>query len=185
MVRLVIPFFFCLVLSACNGSHDDHDGLPVRGNENPVFEFSDFETVNLKPYSWSNENTVIKMPVGEAHSGLYVSQVDSVNYGSYGFKERFINIADFRPQKILVDGWVYLPKTNDELKIFLIISKNRQIEISLSHNLKNSPLVLNQWNRFTAEFTIDKPVGKQHEVHIYGFSKKQIAYFDDFKITFL
>jgi hypothetical protein len=176
--------FLLLCFTSCQDQGQDIEFLPQPIDVIPVIESNDMENVSLMPYSWVNDRTVNKMPVGRAHSGKFVSIVDSIDKASYGFKEKFGNIVSFSPDIIEVNGWVYTPQANDKLQIILSITLNNESELYLSYNLNSQPLVLNQWNPFSARFTMKNQISKDHTLFIYAFGNGKTAYFDDFSIAF-
>lgn len=184
MKQIIQLVFLLLCFTSCQQKEQQIELLPPPLDEIPVIESTDMENVSLMPYSWVNDRTVNKMPVDKAHSGKFVSVVDSINKASYGFKEKFGNIVSFSPDSIIVNGWVYTPATNKDLQIILSVNLKNESELYLSYNINTQPLVLNQWNSFRAGFSMKNQISKDHILFIYAYGNGKTAYFDDFSIVF-
>lgn len=169
---------------ACKSNKQETEQLPLRTDELPVTESTDLENANLKPYSWVTETTVNKMPGGKAHSGQYVSVVDSVSFASYGFREKFGNIAPFSPASVNFSGWVYLLEPNKDAKVILATAESLNKDLYLTKPIGSDTMSLNTWHHFAVEFKLDQQFEPNARLSIYAFGGKKRACFDDFTITF-
>lgn len=185
MKFLIVVLFFsgCLMLG-CKSNKQGTELLPLRTDELPVTESTDLENTNLEPYSWVTAYTVKKMPEGKAHSGQYVSVVDSVGFASYGYKEKFGNIAPFSPALVSVSGWVYLLEPNKDAKVILATTESVNKDLYLTKTIGSDTMSLNTWHHFAVGFTLDQQFEPNARLSIYAFGGKKRACFDDFTITF-
>jgi len=186
MKKLLFIAIIGLVAVGCKNSSnppvvaDSQDQI----SENQVVFENDLENALTGIPSWSNEKTIVKMPVGKAHSGEYVSQVDDVNLYSYAFKETIENINEKLPTSVVVNGWFYSEVNNPELGFVMDINDNNKSIEWKSYSLMKDGLSVNQWHEFTANFEIEAPLKPGYQIKIFAFGAKKKAYFDDIKLTF-
>lgn len=146
---------------------------------------NDMEKGPISLPSWGNEQTIVKMPSpSRAHSGMYVSKVDSNNIYSYTFYDLLHNLNNVTPYKVFVSGWFYIPEPIDELIVAIDISDKDQNIMWKRFSISQQINDLNKWTEFNAVFDIDQPIKIDQQVKIFAFASKKEAYFDDFKITF-
>ena len=153
-------------------------------NENQLVIETDMENVASLPAYWINGVVVEKMDKISAHSGNYAVKIDADKKYSLTFRENFANINAKLPKRVLVNGWFYFPEPNENSSIVMDINENNVSSMWKSYKLFESNPVTNQWNEFTAYFTIDQPIKPEYQIKIFANSGGQLAYFDDFKITF-
>lgn len=146
---------------------------------------ADMEKGPISLPSWENEQTIVQMhSPARAHSGLYVSKVDSINIYSYTFYDLLNNLNNVTPYKVFVSGWLYIPEPIEEMIVALDISDKDQNIMWKSFSISQQINDLNKWTEFNAVFDIDQPIKNDQQVKIFAFAGKKEAYFDDFKITF-
>ncbi len=186
MKKLFFITFIGLIAYGCSNSSktpavkDSQDQI----SENQVVFENDLENALVGIPSWSNEKTIVKMPVDKAHSGEYVSMVDAVNMYSYAFKENLENINEKLPNTVVVSGWFYSEVKNPDLGFVMDINDNNKSVIWKSYRLMEDGLSENQWHEFTANFEIDEPLKPGYQIKIFGYGAKKTAYFDDIRVTF-
>ncbi|MHC1776775.1 MAG: hypothetical protein AB9834_15340 [Lentimicrobium sp.] len=187
MKRLVYIAFAGVVFYSCSNSSNTPStstDTSVQTDQNMLVIENNFEDAAAMIPSWINEVTVVKMDKTKAHSGEFASMVDEVNVYSYTYREKFENINQKLPTRIVVNGWFFSTEDNDKLSYVMDINDNNESYIWKSYKLKDENPAINQWNEFTAYFTIDKPLKPGHQIKLFGFGGKKLAYFDDIKITF-
>lgn len=145
---------------------------------------NDMENAAAMLPAWINEITVVKMDGIKAHSGEFASKVDDVNVYSCTYREKFENINEKLPKRIVVNGWVYTSEANEKLTFVMDINENNETYLWKAFNISNLQLKNNEWNEFTAYYTIDKPIKPNQQLKLFGFGGKKVAYFDDIKVTF-
>lgn len=186
MKKLIVFGLAGAMLYSCNSNQTPpaSSETEVQTDQNQLVIENDMENAAAMLPSWINEVTVVKMDKVKAHSGEFASKVDDVNVYSYTFRETFENINEKLPKRIVVNGWYYLAEENKKLGLTMDINESGKTYIWQAYNFSNDNPVLNQWNEFTAYFTIDKPITPAHQLKIFGFGDKKVAYFDDIKIIF-
>ncbi|HCT69801.1 MAG TPA: hypothetical protein DF409_00750, partial [Bacteroidales bacterium] len=70
------------------------------------------------------------------------------------------------------------------LGIVMDINDNNNTVIWKSYALSGVVTSLNEWQPFTARFTVDAPLKPGYQLKIFASGAKKTAYFDDFKISF-
>lgn len=146
---------------------------------------TDMEKGPVSLQSWENEHTIVQMQSpAKAHSGIYVSKVDSLNIYSYAFYDTLKNLNNVVPYKVFVRGWFYVPEPVDDFIIALDLSDKGQNILWKSISISQQIRELNKWTEFNAVFDIDQPVKTDHQIKILAFAGKKEACFDDINITF-
>ncbi len=185
MKQFLILMLSGLLLYGCSGNSPKTPAAEAVADDSPVAIVNDLEKALAGVPSWSNEKTIVQMPEGiPAHSGQFVSRVDAENQYSYAFKETFANINQTLPVAVIVEGYVYMPEVNPALGIVMDINDNNNTVIWKSYALSGVVTSLNEWQPFTARFTVDAPLKPGYQLKIFASGAKKTAYFDDFKISF-
>jgi hypothetical protein len=153
-------------------------------NENQMVIETDMENVAALPAYWINGVVVEKMDKIPAHSGNYAVKVDAENRYSLTFRENFVNINAKLPKRVVVNGWYYFPQPNEKSGIVMDINENGNPIIWKAYNLSADNPATKQWNEFTAYFNVDQPIRSEMQIKIFASSGGNVAYFDDFRITF-
>jgi len=165
------------------GESAQQDNNRVTKQNETVIENNMENAFSMVP-SWINEVTVVKMDDPKAHSGEFASRIDDQALYSYTYRERFENINQKLPVRVVVNGWYYFAEPNPKASIVMDINENNVSVLWKAFNLNTVNPATNQWNEFTAYFTIDLPIKPEYQIKIFGYSGKKLMYLDDLKITF-
>ena len=188
MKRFIFIVLAGILISSCSNSNQtpsSSSSSPADiADQNQLVIENDLEYASAMIPSWINEVTVIKMDKIKAHSGEYASKIDQTNLYSYAFGEKFENIFEKLPKRVIVNGWYYMPEQNEKAGIVMDINENGETKIWKSYNFFSDNPTINQWNEYTAYFSIDQPIKPNYHIKIYAYSGKKDIYLDDFKITF-
>ncbi|MFH1118860.1 MAG: hypothetical protein V1775_03500 [Bacteroidota bacterium] len=187
MEKLFVLAFAVVIFYSCSNSTktpSTNGASTDQTDQKQLVIENDMESAASLISGWINEVTVVKMEKVKAHSGELVSKVDDINLYSYTYREQFENINEKLPTRVVVNGWFYLPEVNEKAAMVMDINENNETYIWKAYDLMDENPALNQWNEFTAYFTIDQPIKPGHQIKLFGFGGKKVAYFDDIKITF-
>ncbi|PKO97824.1 MAG: hypothetical protein CVU14_09295 [Bacteroidetes bacterium HGW-Bacteroidetes-9] len=188
MKRFIFIVLASALIYGCSNSNQSPSSAAIptedTTDQNQLVIENDLELASSMIPSWINEVTVVKMDKIKAHSGEYASKIDDENVYSYAFGEKFENINKKLPRRVIVNGWYYMPDKNEKAGIVMDISEDNETKIWEAFNFFNVNPTTNQWNEYTAYFSINQPIKPNYHLKIYGYSGKKEIYLDDFKITF-
>ena len=185
MKKLFLLAFTGFLAYSCTNSGNNSQANQEQPKQKEVVISSDMENAAGKVPCWANEITVVPMPAsGKAHSGEFVSKVDADNLYSYAYFELLKNINNVIPHKVIVNGWINCPESNEETLIAMDINDNGKSVMWRGNQISRFVKSQNEWFEFTTEFVIDQPLKDDYQIKIFAFGGKKTAYFDDFKITF-
>ena len=187
--------FFILMLAvgmfyACSnnpGSSTDQNAMTdynPQVDENQMVIATDMENAAAQPSYWRNGFSIYKMDKVPAHSGSYAVKVTEDHRYSLTFRETFENLNAKLPKRVIFNGWYYFTEPNEKAGIIMEINDSDSSYLWRSYNLAKVNPATNQWNEFTAYFTIDKPIKPEQEINLFATGAQKLVYFDDFKITF-
>ncbi len=178
------------MFSACThnpGSSTDQKGTTDSSpeiDENRMVIATDMENAASLPSYRRNGFSIYKMDEIPAHSGNYVSRVNDEHGYSLTFRETFENLNAKLPRRVVVNGWYYFTEPNEKAGFIMEINDNGSSYIWKAYNFDAVNPATNQWNEFTAYFTIDKPIKPEQEINLFATGAKKLTYFDDFKFIF-
>lgn len=190
MKRLLFFIAPAIMLYACSNSSQSPaaDGNAAdetsQINENQMVIETDMENVASLPSYWINGVVVVKMDEIPAHSGNYATKLDATEKYSLTFRENFVNINAKLPKRVVVNGWYYFTEPNEKAGMVMDILENNVTFIWKAFNFSTVNPTINQWNEFTAYFTIDEPIKPEHQIKLFANGNGKVVYLDDFKITF-
>lgn len=190
MKRLLFFIAPAIMLYACSNSTQSPaaDGNAAdetsQINENQMVIETDMENVASLPSYWINHSAVVKMEAVQAKSGQHSSKLDAEKLYSLTFRETFSNINAKLPKRVVVNGWYYFAEPNEKAGMVMDINENNDAYIWKAYNFASVDPTINQWNEFTAYFTIDKPIKPEHQIKLFANGDGKVIYLDDFKITF-
>jgi hypothetical protein len=190
MKRLLFFIAPAIMLYACSNSSQSPaaDGnaadQTAQINENQMVIETDMENVASLPSYWINGEVVVKMDKIPAHSGSYAVKLDAEQRYSLTYRENFSNINARLPKRVVVNGWYYFAEPNDKAGMVMDINENNVNYIWKAYNFSQVEPTINQWNEFTAYFSIDQPIKPEHQIKLFVNGDNKVVYLDDFKITF-
>lgn len=141
-------------------------------------EFSnDMDNIKI----WGSSESIVK---GFAHSGSYVSKLDSLTAYSFGMQSVFENILKKTPKKIIVTYWVYSLKPNPDASLVVDVNNNGQPKFWKSSSLKDVSKA-KEWTEVISTFDMPANLDIKDEVKIFVWNpNKMELYIDDFNISF-
>jgi ABC-type Fe3+-hydroxamate transport system substrate-binding protein len=186
MKRLILFVSAVIIISACSNS-GNNTSAPAQVNEkNEVVITNDLENALSKIPSWNNEVTVFDKKE-MAHSGGFVCITnDTLEFG-YTYNEKFKNINDRVPKRVVYSGWVYTTIANPKFSIICGLNDNGKQYDWSTYPLEKELPEAGKWVEFTTTFYFtDKPLKPEHDVKLYAWNQsKKPIYLDDLKITFV
>ncbi|MGQ0829464.1 MAG: hypothetical protein ACT4ON_13835 [Bacteroidota bacterium] len=173
-MRLVfIAIIAIAFLSSCNRKR-------YKAPKPPIVYFN-----NAEPDNWVSIQTIKQSE--NAHSGKFVSIIDSLNSYSLGITKPLKAISSKTIDSVRFNYWVFLNNLNTEVKTVFSIedSTGKSIEwigIPIKEKVKEN----NKWTEITETFQIPANAHSEYilKLFVWNASKTHEALLDDFSIVF-
>lgn len=130
---------------------------------------------------WLNQST-IKM-VGNPHSGMNASVIDSTHQYSLGLTKVFSNINDKLPTQVKFSYWAFVKSDQVKATTVISIDFNGQNKHWDGRPLKGA--VLNTWTKIEETFSIPAKTDLNNAISLYVWNNcKEEILIDDIKCEF-
>lgn len=146
----IILLLFVFTIVACNKSES-------------TFEYSNsFENYT----DWGFNHPTLKS--GNAHSGTWYCELDSLNQFSIGFIKKIKDLKVKSPKKITLSGWIYLPNFDSKANFVVTVGESGK-EPVIWNGLNTEDLLdkEKEWLNLTGEFNLPPQLNPEHTLMIY------------------
>jgi hypothetical protein len=152
--------------------------------KNPEVKQSVIFSNNAEIDDWTPVATIKQN--ANAHSGKYVSVIDSVNVYSLGLSKKIIDISTQKIDSVIISYWVYL-KNNSANACTVISVETPQGKSAYwdGPSLRSKAKELNKWIEVKESFKLPADTDKNNVLKLYVWNKsKEEILLDDFKVEF-
>lgn len=141
-------------------------------------------TNHAEPEEWVNMGTIRETP--NAHSGRFVSFIDSVTPYSLGIIKQIKDLTTQPVDSVTISYWAFLKNINTGAQtVCSLDDPNGKNVLWVGNPLKGKVKEANKWVEVKETFKFPANIDKQSKLALYVWntSKKEILV-DDFQITF-